>query len=34
LSIVERNIFEEAITDEYWIKVIEEELDQIEKNKM
>jgi hypothetical protein len=32
LSTVEPNIFEEASTDEHWIKAMEEELDQIEKN--
>jgi hypothetical protein len=32
LSTVEPNSFEEANTDEHWIKAMEEELDQIEKN--
>jgi hypothetical protein len=32
LSIVEPNIFEKAINDEHYIKAMEEELDQIEKN--
>ena len=32
LSSIEPNIFEEANKDELWIKAIDEELDQIEKN--
>jgi hypothetical protein len=33
LSTVEPNSFEEAKIDEHWIKAMEEELDQIKKNK-
>ena len=32
LSLIEPNSFEEANKDELWIKVMDEELDQIEKN--
>ena len=34
MSTIEPTSFEEARADEYWIKAMEEELDQIEKNEI